>query len=214
MSFIDCDQIAQNGATLNNVTVSGTLHATAALLSNDPSKISNSTFVSSGTKHAIELTAACAGQSYSFTGNIFTGYATSDGSTGNEVIFNNSGGAVTINHSGTTGVISVKNGDGASTSVAVSAVLTIEIRNSDDGNLITQNCEVTVVRASDEYVFFHEDDITDGSTAYSYSSGSGTAVYINVLNVAGYQNKTVYQTLAASNETAKVFLDTDRIYST
>jgi len=217
MSFIDCDQIAQNGATLNNVTVSGTLHATAALLSNDPSKISNSTFVSSGTKHAIELTAACAGQSYSFTGNIFTGYATSDGSTGNEVLYNNSGGAVTINHSGTTGTISVRNGAGASTTVAVSTTLTIEIRDSDDGTLITKDCEVTVVKVSDESTLFQEDGITDGITSYSYSTGAGTAVYINVLNVGDsskrYQNKVVFLTLSASSETAKVFLDTDRIYS-
>ena len=70
-----------------------------------------------------------------------------------------------------------------------------------------------MVKVSDESVLFHEDGIVDGISAYDYNSGSGTAVYINVLNVAGYQNKTVYQTLSASSETAKVFLDTDRIYS-
>lgn len=212
-TFRRCNLVTQNSAVFTGCTFDNTNDSVKTVLSNNPANISNCTFISSGTKHAIELTAACAGQTYSFTGNTFTGYAATDGSTGNEVIYNNSGGAVTINHSGTTGTISVKNGNGATTTVAVSAVLTIEIRNSDNGDLITGNCEVTVVKASDETVLFHEDDITDGITAYSYSSGSGTAVYINVLNVSGYQNKTVYQNLAATNETAKIFLDTDRIFS-
>ncbi|MFZ2202241.1 MAG: hypothetical protein WAV56_02480, partial [Microgenomates group bacterium] len=101
----------------------------------------------------------------------------------------------------------------ATVTVSNPTTLTIEVRNSDDGNLILVDCEVTVVKVSDESVLFHEDGIVDGITAYDYNSGSGTAVYINVLNVTGYQNKTVYQTLSASSETAKVFLDTDRIYS-
>lgn len=102
----------------------------------------------------------------------------------------------------------------ATVTVSNPTTLTIEVRNSDDGEKILVDCEVTVVKVSDESVLFHEDGILDGTTAYDYNSGSGTAIYINVLNVAGYQNKTVYQTLSASSETAKVFLDTDRIYAT
>jgi len=214
-TYRSCGLVTQNGATLTGCTFdtpSGT-----ALLSNNPAAISSCTFTSTGTGHAIELTSACAGNSYSFSGNNFTGYASTDGSTGNEVIYNNSGGAVTINYSGGSGVISVKNGAGASTSVASSVTLTIEIRDSDDGTLITKNCEVTIVKVSDESVLFHEDDILDGSTVYSYSSGSGTDVYINVLNIGDsskrYQNKTVFISLPSGSETSKVFLDIDRIYS-
>lgn len=209
-TFRRCNLVTQSSAVFTDCTFDSTNDSTKAILSNNPANISNCTFISSGTKHAIEINTA---GTYSFTGNAFVGYATGNGSTGNEVIYNNSGGSVTLNHSGTTGTISVRNGSGATTTVAVSATLTIEIRNSDDGTLITQNCEVTVVKVSDESILFHEDDITDGITEYSYSTGSGTSIYINVINTAGYQNKVVFQTLSANSETAKVFLDTDRIYT-
>lgn len=208
-TFRRCNLITQSSAVFTGCTFDSTNDSTKAILSNNPANISNCTFVSSGTKHAIEINTA---GTYSFTGNTFTGYATSNGSTGNEVIYNNSGGAVTLNYSGGSGVISYRNGTGASTTVASSVNLTIDIVDSN-GDTITADCEVTVVKVSDESVLFHEDGITDGTTTYSFSSGSGTASYINVHNVSGYQNKTVYLNLPSSNTTTTVQLDEDRFYS-
>ena len=150
------------------------------MIASNPATISGCTFISSGTKHAIEITTP---GTYSFVSNSFSGYATEHGTTGNEVIYNNSSGAVTLNVSGTgTGTISYRNGSGATTTVSSSASLVINIVD-EDGTAITANSEVTVVKNSDTSILHEEDGIIDGSTTYSYSSGGGTVVYINVLNV-------------------------------
>lgn len=96
--------------------------------------------------------------------------------------------------------------------VQSSVSLTIEIRDAD-GNLITSNCEVTVVRDSDTTILFAEDNITDGLTVYSYSTGAGTLTYINVHNVTGYLNRTVNNySLPSSNTTLTIQLEDDRFY--
>jgi len=89
-TFRNCNLITQNSANFTGCTFDSTNDSVKALLSNNLTNISNCSFISGGTKHAIELTNACAGNSYSFAGNTFTGYAATDGSTGNECIYNNS----------------------------------------------------------------------------------------------------------------------------
>ncbi|MDD5416192.1 MAG: hypothetical protein PHE48_04285 [Candidatus Daviesbacteria bacterium] len=207
--FRRCGLVTQGGAVFTGCRFENST-ASASILSNNLTNISNCTFVSDGSNHAIEINTA---GTYSFSGNTFTGYAASNGSTGNEVIYNNSSGEVIINYSGGSGVISYRNGTGATTTVASSVNLIINIVDAD-GNAVTANCEVTVVKASDESVLFTEDNITDGSTTYSYSSGAGTTTYINIHNVTGYQSKTVNNyALPSSNTTLTVQLDTDPFYS-
>jgi hypothetical protein len=90
--------------------------------------------------------------------------------------------------------------------------LTINIVDSD-GNSITQNCEVTIVRTSDETVLFSEESVTDGSTSYTYET-SGITCYINVLNVAGYQPKTINNYVLSSDDSSlTIQLDEDRYYN-
>jgi hypothetical protein len=95
------------------------------LIADDIELISNCNFESDGTGHAIELLPAHAGNSYTFTGNTFSLYASANGSTGNEVIFNNSGGEVTINIEGTTNVPSYRNGTSATTIINLTVSLTL-----------------------------------------------------------------------------------------
>ncbi len=211
-TFRRCNLITQGGATFSGCTIDKTNDATRAMVASNPAAISNCTFVSSGTKHAIEITTP---GTYTFAGNSFTGYATANGTTGNEVIYNNSGGAVTLNVTGSgVGTISYRNGTGATTTVASSASVVINIVD-EDGNAITANSEVTVVRNSDTVILFEEDGIIDGSTTYSYSSGGGTVVYINVFNVTGYQPKTVnnYTLPSSGTTTLSIQLDTERFYA-
>jgi len=211
-TFRRCNLITQGGATFNGCTIDSTNDSAKAMIASNPATISNCTFISSGTKHAIEITTP---GTYTFANNSFTGYATSNGSTGNEVIYNNSSGAVTLNVTGTgTGTISYMNGSGATTTVSSSASLTINIVD-ETGTAITANSEVTVVKNSDTSILFEEDGIVDGSTTYSYSSGGGTVVYINVFNVAGYQPKTVnnYTLPSSGTTTLTIQLDTERFYS-
>jgi len=73
-----------NGATISNC---GFSNQTATQLkldaASDATNLSSLAFTSGGTGHAIEITAA---GTYTLTGHTFTGYAASNGSTGNETI--------------------------------------------------------------------------------------------------------------------------------
>ena len=92
--------------------------AAIALTTATPSSIQNCTFISSGTGHAIEITAA---GSYTFTNNTFTNYGTTG--TANAAVYNNSGGAVTITLSGGNSPTYL-NGPSATTSVVAGATVT------------------------------------------------------------------------------------------
>lgn len=127
-TFRRCALVTQNSATFAGSTFENTSDTAKALLVNNPGLVSGCTFTSGGTKHAIELTTACAGNSYTFAGNIFTGY----GATGttNAMIYNNSSGAVTLNvTSGGTYPITYLNGSGASTTITSSVSVTVTILN-------------------------------------------------------------------------------------
>lgn len=97
VTFINCPSLTQNSAELTNCTISDTKVTSSSL--EDISFISNSSFVSSGIGHAIEVSGTA--DTITLTGNTFTGYASGNGSTGNEAIYVNiSSGTVTINISG------------------------------------------------------------------------------------------------------------------
>jgi hypothetical protein len=86
----------------------------------NPSTIQNCSFVSAGTGHAVTITTP---GTYTFSGNQFAGY----GSTGttNAAIYNNSGGAVTLNISGGGSVPTYRNGTSASTTIVAAANVTL-----------------------------------------------------------------------------------------
>lgn len=92
--------------------------AAVALITANPGGIQECTFISSGTGHAIEITAP---GSYTFSGNFFTNYGTTG--TTNAAIYNNSGGAVTITVSGGNSP-TYRNGTSATTSVVSGATVT------------------------------------------------------------------------------------------
>lgn len=208
-TFDACGRLRSNMEIRNcNILNSVAAADDGAYIWESTTNLQNGLFVNNSRAVVFESTT---GTPFSFTNNTFSGN-TKD-------VRNESGGAITINYSGGTEPTYENIGGGSSTTVATSVTLTIEIRDSDTGNLITQNCDLTIVKVSDETILFHKEDaeIVNGTAAYAYSSGSGTNVYINVLNVGDsskrYQNKIVYQALPASNQTTAVYLDQDRIYS-
>jgi len=140
-TFRQCALVTQSSATFTNCTFEES-RATSALLSNNPGLVSGCRFVSDGTGHAIEITTA---GSYTFDDNEFSGYAGADGSTGNEAIYNNSGGAVTLNVSGGVGVYSVRNSAGSTTTVVQGAV-TLAVTVLDANNDPIENA-IVLVRA-------------------------------------------------------------------
>jgi len=119
--FRRCAQITQNGAVFSGCTLDNATSA-ATILSSNPGNISSSIFKSDGSNHAIQLTSACAGNSYDLNNLQFQGYAVVDGSTGNEVIYNNAGGTVTLYIYGGSGVVSVRNGTNSYTTVVSGSV--------------------------------------------------------------------------------------------
>jgi len=120
-----CDAITQNSAEIDNCSISESF-ATAAVISNNPANITDCTFTSGGSGHAIEITTA---GTYSFVGNQFSGYGAD--STTDAAIYNNSGGAVTLNISGGGATPTVRNGTGASTTI--NNTVTFRVTNLPEG---------------------------------------------------------------------------------
>lgn len=111
--------VTQNGATITNSNfITGFYDE--ALLSDNPALISNCAFETDGFDpgHAIEITTP---GTYTFTGNTFTGFTTGTSA----AIYNNSGGAVTLNIAGGGDTPTIRNGTGASTTVNNNTSITL-----------------------------------------------------------------------------------------
>jgi hypothetical protein len=97
------------GGGLHNCRVSRSL-ADAAVLTDDPSLIDDTGFISNGTGHAIEATDT---GTFSFVGNTFTGYGADE--TTDAAFYNNSGGLITLEIPTGGQSPTIRNGAGAST---------------------------------------------------------------------------------------------------
>lgn len=131
------------------------------------SNITDSAFSSTGTGHAFELTVV---GTYSFSGIKFSGYAASNGSTGNETVYNNSGGAITINVSGGT-TPTIRNGAGASTTVNNSVALTL--------TGLVVGSDIVILDAGTSTIRVQVD--AHGTSSYVYSFSTGGNVDIGVI---------------------------------
>lgn len=98
MTFSNCPTVYTNGATLTDDTFTNSRVFVSSPAS--AGLISSSTFSkTTGTAHAIEITGTAA--NFTLSGVTFTGYASSNGSTGNEAIYVNiASGTVNITISG------------------------------------------------------------------------------------------------------------------
>ena len=152
LTINDYSTIDASSLTLNNSTITGppntnnsiTVNSTTAFNSCSidvttlsagnywvstatPNKFANCTFTgSTSAGHAIRITAT---GTYSLVGNTFTGFG-ADGTT-SAAIFNDSGGAVTLNITGGGNTPTVKNGTGASTTV--NNTVTLEVNGVKTG---------------------------------------------------------------------------------
>jgi len=108
-TFDRCGLITLGGSQLANCTVSDS-SSTPAVLTADPSDISDTVFVSAGTGHAIQASAT---GTFAFEGNTFSGYG-ADGTT-DAAFYNNSGGLITLEIPAGDATPTVRNGAGAST---------------------------------------------------------------------------------------------------
>lgn len=180
-SIIASGQIVAAGADLAGSSVSGSTAASALLWNTaaDPvGELDDMSFTSAGTGHAIEL-GTNTPATITLTGHSYSGYASSNGSTGNEVLYNNSGKAITLNYNGD--APTVRNGTGASTTLVNSISWTIKL--VDDAGVAVTGAEITVTDdAATPNVLFHVESTVSGTEVYSFDgSSAGNAAIILVI---------------------------------
>jgi len=195
MTFEEC-VVTQNGAT-----VTGCFFTDSLVTSNDPADISSCSFVSSGTGHGIEITAA---GTYTFSANTFDGYAGTNGSTGNEAVYNNSGGAVTLNIAGGGDTPSIRNGAGASTTVNNNRTVTLTgLKNPSEVRVFTAGSTSEISGTGAE-------NVTDGDHAFSVPVGTDVDIVILAL---GYQNMRILGYSVDADATLPIAQQLDRQYA-
>lgn len=213
MSFSNCSSITASGCTLTNTSIKGvpatndtfisdattnvdycSINVTTVTAGNrwcsvaDPSIFSYSSFTGSGTSgHAIRITSP---GTYTLTGNTFTGFGANG--TNSAAIFNDSGGAVTLNIGGGGSTPTVRNGTGASTTVVNSRTLTLTglVSGSD-----------IVINSSDTNTNLIDVDAHASTTyAYTYSAAAaGSSIDIKIM-LAGYMPYQVYDYILGSTD--------------
>lgn len=193
VTFIDCSSFTQNGATLTNCTFSNTKVASASPA--DAALISSCSFESTGTGHAIEIGGTAA--NITLTGVTFTGYAVSNGSTGNEAIYVNiASGSMTINIAGGGSTPSIRTA-GATVTVVNARTVRVTARDADTSGTVTSarvalwattGTTVTITRSGSTASVSH--------TAHGYSNGQKVVIF--GANQGEY-NKLVSITNASTN---------------
>jgi hypothetical protein len=120
----ECGLITAAGADLSGSSVLASTGAVSVgwdVATDTDGLLDGMTFESDGSNHAIEL-GTNTPSTISINDWTVTNYAAVDGSTGNEAIYNNSAKAITINVSGASGTLSVRNGTSASTVLVINPV--------------------------------------------------------------------------------------------
>lgn len=183
-----CTSFVTNGATMTNQTfvntkVSVSSPANAALIS------SSSFTKTTGTQHALEVSGTAA--DFTLSGLSFTGYAGSNGSTGNEAIYINiASGSLVITIIG-----------GGSTPSIRTAGCTVTISNP---KVLTLTSLITgsdiIIKTSDTNTALANIDQNSGSTyAYNYTYAASTYVDISVMK-AGYKPWNLYDYLLSNSD--------------
>ena len=173
-TFRRCGRVTLGGATMTDGLITRSTATSALLVGSSVSTLSNTAFISAGTGHAIEITG---GTSHTLNNLTFSGYAASNGSTGNEAVYVNiASGSVTINSDS---AISVRTAGATVTVVAGQKTLTI--------TNIVSGSDVVILAAGTDTVLAINDGATNPVTsfAYSYTYSAGVNVDVAVYK-AGY----------------------------
>lgn len=175
--FTSCGQIDPGDVTFQDNTISNsTAGATGAVLldADGTANWQDLAFVGgTGIGHGVYITAT---GTYSFNGLSFTGFG-ADGTT-DAAVYNNSGGAVTINVSGGGDTPTVLNGTSASTTVNNNINVTL--------TGLRDNTEVRVLDNTTGAFLAGIEDATTGTTddrSFTFSLSAGVVVDIAIFNV-------------------------------
>lgn len=173
-SFVNVGQIDPGSTPFTNNVISdydetyGT--AGGALIIDSAATVSNwsgLSFVSSGTGHAIYITQS---GSYTFTNFTYSGYADQGGTDTNRVIYNNSGGLVTVTVSGGDSP-SYRNGASGFTTVLGSVDMTVLVKHKDT-LVVIENAQTSIQLLDSPYTQIMNEDTTAAGIATEPYTGS------------------------------------------
>lgn len=199
--FIECGMITPSTAAFHRNAISGYVGAQGALYLQDSISMSDISFTSSGSGHAIYIDTP---GTYNLVNFSYNGY----GATGTTeaVIYNNSGGEVTINVSGGDSP-TYRNGTGATTTVLNTVAITL--------TGMKDNTEVRVFDLDKNPVAGIEDAI-DGSAnnrSFTFSAEGGDIVNIRVFNINYQPADILGYTVPSTNATIPIQQVFDRVVS-
>ncbi len=199
-----CGEITQGGADFIKCLITNST-ASAAMTVATLDTLDDCTFESDGTGYAIDLETISADVSMSWNCTT-SGYASSDGSTGNEVIYVSvdSGKTLTINVSGVPSP-TVNNAGSGTVSVVNAVSLTIQ------GTVSLVGAEVRIYdyngsggSLGDELAGVE----SHGSATYIYSGSSGNVIWIQIM-LADYEEFGIELTMPSSASTYLAQLNLD-----
>jgi hypothetical protein len=143
-TFSACGTADVNGATISGCTFSGQTATPITATPSELSSVSGNTFISPGTGHGLEITGTAG--SVTLTNMIWTNYAASDGSTGNEAVYINIGsGSMNLTISGGT-TPSVRTA--GCTVTVISGAVTVTATIVTDAGTAIQNARVFIQAAT------------------------------------------------------------------
>ncbi|WKZ25582.1 MAG: hypothetical protein QY322_04355 [bacterium] len=203
MVFIDCPSFTQNSATLIDCEFYNTKVTSAS--PGDADNVSNSTFTkTTGTQHAIEISGTATDMT--LTGVTFTGYAETNGSTGNEAIYVNiASGSMTVSIIGGGSTPSIRT---AGATVIVQNAVTLSITVIDGSNNPIENAQTAIYRTSDDLQLMNEDTNASGIATESYNYTGNTDVYIRVRKSSGGDTTRYYPASTVGTITSSGFSTT------
>lgn len=165
--FVNCGQVTVSTLTFTGNSFSGTTDANGAILMS--ASLTDCAFVSDGTGHAIYITAT---GTYTLTDVFYSGYGATTST--DAVVYNNSGGAVTLNITGGDAP-TYRNGAGASTTVNISVAVSFEAVDKDD--VAINLCQVSAYLVSDNSVVILQDTNVSGIASTSFSGTTPADIY-------------------------------------
>lgn len=197
-----CDRVTLSGGQLTGALFDKS-HDTVAAVVTTLNNLISCSFVSAGTGHAVDLGTISSTQSMNWTSTV-SGYAATNGSTGNEVIKVNvaSGQTLTINNaSGAT--LSVYNtGSGTVSVVTGQTTVTIQAQVSLAG------AEVRIYDNDGGSHYFGTElagTESNGSSTYQYTGTQGNSIIIQVM-LDGYEEYSQVYVMPTANTTLSIDL--------
>ena len=201
-TFRRCGAITPNGCTFtDNLIARSTATIAVTTAASNLSTIQRCSFISAGTGHGLEITGS-AGE-YTLVGNQFSGYAGSNGSTGNEAVYVNiSTGTVTLNITSGGSTPSIRT---AGATVVVNSNVSITLTGlKNPSEVRVFNAGTTTERSGTG-----SENVTTGS--HTFSVPSGTGIDISILSL-GFQNTRLLNYSTTADATVPISQVVDRQY--